>query len=74
MHAHYTGPRRDAFKGGMGHKGHDAVGAQLCGRCHLYFDYGAKSKDDALRYLLSEEFLFYSAMTLIRWLEKGVLK
>lgn len=72
--AHYTGPRRDAYKGGMGHKGHDVVGAHLCGRCHHYFDTGAKTKDDMMRWMLSEEFLHYIALTLMRLLTLGVLK
>ena len=41
--AHYFGPRRHAYGGGMGHKGDDAVGAHLCMACHK-FDYGVDEK------------------------------
>ena len=65
---HYFGPRRDAYGGGMGIKGSDAVAAELCSRCHLHMDTLSRNKDN--KWLLSEEFLHYCALTWIRRLEE----
>ena len=62
--AHYFGPRRHEYGGGMGRKGHDAVGAHLCSRCHQHMD--TLSRDKANKWLLSEEFLHYCALTWIQ--------
>jgi len=70
--AHYFGPRRHAYGGGMGHKGNDAVAALLCMRCHHRMD--TESRDKLKKYEISEEMLHYCALTWIRWLEQGVLK
>ena len=58
---HYFGPRRDAYGGGMGIKGSDAVAAELCSGCHRYMD--TLSRDKSVKWLLSEEFLHYCALT-----------
>jgi hypothetical protein len=69
--AHYFGPRRHAYGGGMGHKGHDAVAAELCATCHSWMDTG--SRDKARKYETSEEFLHCVALTWIRRIEQGVV-
>ena len=70
--AHYTGPRRHSFGGGMSHKGHDAIGAHLCMTCHQYFDTAGKDKES--RWELSEEFLFLCAVTVMRLFDQGVVR
>lgn len=70
--AHYFGARRHSYGGGMGIKGHDAVAAFLCQACHLCMD--TLAKDKAQRWLHSEEFLHYCALTWIRWFDKGTVK
>lgn len=69
--AHYFGPRRGCYGGGMSHKGHDAIGAHLCAVCHTHMD--TQSKDKEKRWDLSEEFLHYCAMTLLRLMNRGVI-
>lgn len=69
VHAHYFGPRRHAYGGGMGIKGHDAVGAHLCMRCHAEMD--SLIRDKAKRWEHSEEFLHLSALTWLRLIEQG---
>ena len=70
--AHYFGPRRHEYGGGMSHKGHDAVGAHLCATCHTTMDTLSRNKAD--RWLVSEEMLHLCALTWIRLIEQGVLK
>lgn len=70
--AHYMGPRRHSYGGGMSHKGHDLIGAHLCARCHNDMDTG--SRDKFKRWEASEIFLNYCALTLIRLHQQGVLK
>jgi hypothetical protein len=70
--AHYFGPRRYAYGGGLGKKGHDAVMAHLCGRCHSRMD--SESRDKDRRWELSEEFLHYCALTWIQLVDQGLLK
>ncbi len=70
--AHYFGPRRHNYGGGMSRKGDDVVGAWLCGECHTWMD--TLSKDKERRWEHSEEFLHYCALTWIRLIERGVLK
>jgi hypothetical protein len=62
--AHYFGPRRHSYGGGMSKKGHDAVAAHLCARCHLDMDTNTRSK--AKRWEASEIFLHYCALTWLR--------
>jgi hypothetical protein len=62
--AHYFGPRRHSYGGGMGHKGHDAVGAHLCQQCHSQMD--TASRDKAHKWEHSEEFLHLCALTWIK--------
>lgn len=69
---HYFGPRRHSYGGGMGHKGHDLIGAHLCRVCHEDMDRNNRSK--ASRWESSEIFLHYCALTLIRLHEQGHLK
>lgn len=71
--AHYTGPRQYAYGKGTGTKGHDVIGADLCngpGSCHEYFDKYV-SLNDVTR---SEEFLHLCALTIIRRIDRGVLR
>jgi len=70
--AHYFGPRRHAYGGGMGRKGNDLIAAHLCARCHLEMD--TSSRDKLKRWEWSELFLHYCALTLIRLHKQGVLK
>jgi uncharacterized Fe-S cluster-containing radical SAM superfamily protein len=70
--AHYFGPRRHNYGGGMSRKGHDVVGAWLCSACHTYMD--TSSKDKEHRWEHSEEMLHYCALTWIQLIEQGVLK
>jgi hypothetical protein len=56
----------------MGHKGHDAIGAHLCADCHAAMDREGRSKEH--RWLHSEEFLHYVALTIIRLFEQGKIK
>jgi hypothetical protein len=67
--AHYFGPRRHAYGGGMGIKGHDLVGAHLCERCHRHMDTLSRNKDT--RWLHSEEFLHLCMQTILRLVEQG---
>lgn len=69
--AHYFGPRRHAYGGGMGHKGHDAVAAELCMTCHKWFDTGCRIRER--RWEASEEFLHCVALTWIRRIENGLV-
>ena len=70
--AHYFGPRRHEYGGGMGIKGHDLLAAHLCQRCHLEMD--TLSKNKARRWEHSEEFLHLCALTIIRLWEQGVIR
>lgn len=70
--AHYFGVRRHVYGGGMGIKGHDAVGAHLCATCHTYMD--TASRDKSQQYWHSEEFLHLCALTWMRLIEKRIVK
>ena len=69
--AHYFGVRRDSYGGGLGHKGHDAVGAWLCADCHKCMD---TDRDKEGKWLHSEAFLHLCALTWIQLIEQGLLK
>jgi len=70
--AHYFGPRRAAYGGGMSCKGHDVVGAWLCYNCHQYFDTQSRNKET--RWEQSEEFLHCVALTMIQLVEQRILQ
>ena len=70
--AHYRGPRRHSYGGGLGHKGHDLIGAHLCHACHVQMD--TTLIDRETRWERSEEFLHLVALTLINLWEREVLK
>jgi len=70
--AHYFGFRRHSYGGGMSRKGHDAVGAHLCGTCHKLMDTTLRSKE--LKVDHSEEFLHLIALTVIRLFNLGIVK
>lgn len=70
--AHYRGPRRAAYGGGMGIKGHDVVGAWLCHKCH--YDFDTEGNDKAARWFRSEEFLHCCALTWIQLIEQEIVK
>lgn len=70
--AHYFGPRRHSYGGGMSHKGHDLISAHLCAGCHSEMDTNSRSK--ARRWEASEIFLHYCALTLIRLWEQRKLR
>lgn len=69
--AHYFGPRRHMYGGGMSIKGHDAVGAWLCQTDHTRMD--TLSRDKNKRWEISEEMLHYVALTWIQMIEQGLL-
>jgi hypothetical protein len=70
--AHYFGPRRHDYGGGMSRKGHDLIGAHLCDKCHRHMDTASKSKEG--RWEHSEIFLHYCALTILRLVESGVIR
>jgi hypothetical protein len=70
--AHYTGMRRLALGGGFGLKVADNVHADLCHQCHLQMDQLGREKARAVDH--SEEFLYLCHLTMIRRLERQVLK
>lgn len=70
--AHYFGPRRSSYGGGLSIKGHDVVGAWLCLRCHTDMD--TASRDKGTKWDHSEVFLHYCALTMIQLVEREVLK
>jgi hypothetical protein len=65
--AHYFGPRRHSYGGGMSRKGSDAVAAHLCQGCHTHMDTLSRSKAD--KWLHSEEMLHLCALTWMRVVE-----
>lgn len=67
--AHYFGPRRHNYGGGMGIKGHDLVGAHLCAEHHKHMD--TLSRDKGAKWERSEEFLHLVMLTIIRLHEQG---
>ena len=69
--AHYFGPRRHAYGGGLSRKGHDAIGAWLCRGCHALMD--VRSRDKTKKWEHSEEFLHLCALTWLELLEQGVV-
>lgn len=69
--AHYTGVRREAFGGGLSIKVSDVIHARLCGECHLEMD--TLSRNKALRYDHSEQFLALCFLTLIQLVDEGEL-
>lgn len=70
--AHYFGPRRHNYGGGMSRKGSDLIAAHLCANCHSYMDRESRNKES--RWLLSEEFLHLCALTLLRLERMGAIK
>lgn len=70
--AHYFGPRRGTYGGGLGIKVHDFLVAHLCGKCHLEMD--QLSRDKNHRWEHSEEFLHYIALTLHRCFDDGTIQ
>ena len=69
--AHYFGPRRHNYGGGMSHKGSDAVGAWLCAKDHDRMDRLGRDKEK--RWEVSEEMLHYCALTWIQIVRQGLL-
>ena len=67
---HYTGQRQHLYGKGKSIKGHDCLTADLCVRCHAYFDQPTNDKTKDER---SEEFLHCIALTLVRRMQRGVL-
>jgi hypothetical protein len=68
---HYTGVRRLSYGGGYGIKVHDFLLAHLCGNCHREMDLLYRDKEK--KWLHSEEFLHYIALTLTRLFEEGIV-
>lgn len=59
---HYSGPWQHRFGKGRGIKGNDLAAAELCGRCHKYFD----EYETGNTVERSEEFLAMCLLTNIR--------
>lgn len=68
---HYTGVRRLAYGGGFGQKVHDFLTADLCRKCHNYFDTLSRSKTQ--RWEHSEEFQHCILLTLERRFVQGII-
>lgn len=64
--AHYSGPWQHRFGKGRGIKGDDIAAAELCMRCHKYFD-EYESGNTIER---SEEFLALCLLTNIRRMKR----
>ncbi|ODN41215.1 hypothetical protein [Piscirickettsia litoralis] len=74
VYAHYTGLRQQAFGKGTATKCHDIHGADLCMRCHNYFDqYQGCNGSQESKVSLSEEFLYCVSKTQERNINEGVL-
>jgi len=69
---HYTGARRLAYGGGYGLKVKDIAGAHLCQSCHTHMD--TLSRNKALKWEHSEEFLHLCMLTILRLAERGEVK
>ena len=67
---HYTGFRQMTYGKGFAEKCSDIATADLCSKCHTYFDEPTEYKSVDR----SEEFLHCILLTLIRRLAEGVLK
>jgi hypothetical protein len=72
--AHYSGPWQHRFGKGKGIKGNDAAGADLCYRCHTDLDEYQTAEDEVSSLRRSEEFLACCLLTVIRRIQKGVLR
>lgn len=73
---HYSGPWQHKFGKGMRIKGADIVGADLCAKCHKFFDeYETHSGvSEQWRVERSEEFLAACMLTVIRRIQQGIIK
>lgn len=69
--AHYFGPRRHAYGGGLSRKGRDPVGAWLCQKCHAWMD--TEARDKSKRWMLSEEMHHLCWLTLLQLVDQGWL-
>lgn len=67
---HYSGLRQLDYGKGKGRKGNDLIAADLCKRCHDYFDLYETPND----WVRSEEFLHYCVLTILRRWDQGVIK
>lgn len=73
--AHYHGPRKFAYGGGLGRKTADIVTAHLCFECHHLFDAGKLSDGGWISETeRSEEFLHWVMMTILHNISEGVIK
>lgn len=74
--AHYSGEWQHRFGKGMGIKGHDIAGADLCAGCHKFFDeYESQSgASEGWRTARSDEFLAACMLTVIRRIQQGIIK
>lgn len=68
--AHYTGLRQHWYGKGRGIKPTDIATADLCLKCHTYFDNPTERKSVER----SEEFLHCILLTIMRRLQDGILK
>jgi hypothetical protein len=72
--AHYSGPWQHRFGKGKGFKGNDAAGADLCSKCHTELDEYQTAEDELSALRRSDEFLACCLLTIIRRIQRGVLK
>lgn len=73
---HYSGPWQHKFGKGMRIKGADIAGADLCSKCHKFFDEYETRPDVSEQWRLerSEEFLAACLLTVIRRIQQGIIK
>lgn len=72
--AHYSGPWQHRLGKGMGIKGNDIAGADLCSKCHVFFDEYRSEVSEAWIATRSDEFLACCMLTVIRRIQQGILK
>lgn len=72
--AHYSGPYQHKFGKGRGIKGADIAAADLCSKCHTFFDEYRGEVSEQWRLERSEEFLAACLLTVIRRIQQGILK
>jgi hypothetical protein len=72
--AHYSGIWQHRFGKGLGTKGNDIAGADLCVECHKFFDEYRSEVSEGWRAARSDEFLACCMMTVIRRIQQGILR
>lgn len=71
---HYSGPYQHKLGKGRGIKGADIAAADLCSKCHAFFDEYRSEVSEGWKVARSEEFLAACLLTVIRRIQQGILK